>query len=557
MLLYEQILYDNMVDFIKGLNVSEGEKELWSTAASQFRLPYWDWARKQPYTQDYGIPQICTQPTWPVIQPGTNGKTILIENPLTGFSNPKRNSQNQRVPMGDKLMGANAIKDDGTLPWSQCIGTSRYGIVADVPPSIWVNGVNNWQYSNAAIANPPWYDGHPPPLQSSTFSDAVSRMFTPNYFDSWEAFSSTAHNNPRRNTNYMSLEYIHNIIHNGTGGLYLSKTDIPESPVGFTGLGIGHMSDPTVASFDPIFWLHHCNVDRLCALWQVLNWSMWFNNPSEGDPASSDPLLPFHSDTQKSNWTSDKCRDWRNANYQYDDLKGMPPGTPTPEYQATLRSRIKALYPSTSAAVARSPGFTLQNNTFHDYIINVVYDRYALNGKAYSILFYIGEPTVPFSAAKTDPHYLGSVYTFGAPVLSADGQTTCDNCGRQKAAKKLSKAQIPLTLPLIRRVQPISTGAFGIPATPLGPLDPNAVERVLDVGLVWHFIELGGREADASEFPSTEIAVLRGEGQHPVEDHIMPRYGRYKKLRLATENKRLGFGHRVGPNDLIGDDPDA
>lgn len=78
----------------------------------------------------------------------------------------------------------------------------------------------------------------------------------------------------------MSLEYIHNIIHvrlsnrltfrlrhflcsvlislqNGTGGLYLSKADIPESPVGFTGLGVGQMSDPTVASFDPIFWLHH------------------------------------------------------------------------------------------------------------------------------------------------------------------------------------------------------------------------------------------------------------------------------------------------------------
>lgn len=107
-----------MVHFINGLNVSEEEKKKWYTAASQFRLPYWDWARKQPYTKDYGLPQICTQPTWPVVQPGTNGKTILIENPLTGFSNPKRNSQNQRVPMGDKSMGANAIKDDDNLPVS-------------------------------------------------------------------------------------------------------------------------------------------------------------------------------------------------------------------------------------------------------------------------------------------------------------------------------------------------------------------------------------------------------------------------------------------------------
>jgi tyrosinase len=31
------------------------------------------------------------------------------------------------------------------------------------------------------------------------------------------------------------------------------------------------MGHPGYAAFDPIFWLHHCNVDRIFALWQVLN----------------------------------------------------------------------------------------------------------------------------------------------------------------------------------------------------------------------------------------------------------------------------------------------
>ena len=49
-----------------------------------------------------------------------------------------------------------------------------------------------------------------------------------------------------------SLESIHNNIHNDVGG--------PN----------GHMTILWYAAFDPSFWLHHANVDRLFALWQGL-----------------------------------------------------------------------------------------------------------------------------------------------------------------------------------------------------------------------------------------------------------------------------------------------
>ena len=288
-------------------------------------------------------------------------------------------------------------------------------------------------------------------------------------------------------------------------------------------------------------------------MWQTLNWNMWFDNPQCDDPAPSQALPPFHYNTQNGSWTSDMGRDWRRSNYQYDDLKDMPPGEPTPEFQALLRQHIKELYPSTSSIVAPT-GYTLANDTFYDYVINVVYDRYALNGRAYSILFYIGEPTKDFSASKSDPNFVGAIYTFSAPFVSANGKITCDNCGRQQAAKALSKAQIPLTLPLIRRAAPISAGYSTIPAIPLGPLEPEPVEKVLDHGLKWFFVALGGTEVEFSKFPDTEVAVLQGTGKHPVADHIMPRYTDYTKLTDATKNKPLGYGHRIGPNDLIGDD---
>lgn len=47
------------------------------------------------------------------------------------------------------------------------------------------------------------------------------------------------------------------LAQNATGGIYYSSKDIPKPPVGFSGLGLGHMADVPVAAFDPIFWLHH------------------------------------------------------------------------------------------------------------------------------------------------------------------------------------------------------------------------------------------------------------------------------------------------------------
>ena len=85
----------------------------------------------------------------------------------------------------------------------------------DQPESQWNKGVNNWEYANERIKNPQWYDGQLEPYKSSSFADAVSRLFTPGYFNSWETFASTIHNNPTntKNTDFMSLEYIHNIVH--------------------------------------------------------------------------------------------------------------------------------------------------------------------------------------------------------------------------------------------------------------------------------------------------------------------------------------------------------
>ena len=88
------------------------------------------------------------------------------------------------------------------------MATSRYGILADQPESAWRNGVNNWESCDSALADPPWYGEG-----SGLLADAVNRMLSPGYFRHWEPFASTRHNNPKWATHYMSLEYIHNVVH--------------------------------------------------------------------------------------------------------------------------------------------------------------------------------------------------------------------------------------------------------------------------------------------------------------------------------------------------------
>ncbi len=93
------------------------------------------------------------------------------------------------------------------------------------------------------------------------------------------------------------------------------------------------MSFPPVSAFDPIFWVHHwydhnlntyhgvprlterSNIDRLTAMFQTLYPNMWFDNPVDGDPQPSDPLVPFHVDQAGTLWTSDDTKDWTRYNY--------------------------------------------------------------------------------------------------------------------------------------------------------------------------------------------------------------------------------------------------
>ena len=60
-----------------------------------------------------------------------------------------------------------------------------------------------------------------------------------------------------------ALETIHNLIHNYSGG----ASPYPVGPN--NEFSTGDMVDPGRTAQDPIFWSHHCMVDRAWYLWQI------------------------------------------------------------------------------------------------------------------------------------------------------------------------------------------------------------------------------------------------------------------------------------------------
>ena len=107
-----------------------------------------------------------------------------------------------------------------------------------------------------------------------------------------------------------SLEAIHGLYHVLIGGWGVAPS--------------GHMSQVPCAAFDPIFWAHHGNIERLFAIWQVIHANdrnNWFSNSGQ----ASSSLLPFVKPqsvgrAQDRFWSSDLSKNCEDFGYTFPDL---------------------------------------------------------------------------------------------------------------------------------------------------------------------------------------------------------------------------------------------
>ena len=161
----------------------------------------------------------------------------------------------------------------------------------------------------------------------------------------------------------------------------------------------GTMGRVDYAAYDPLFWAHHANVDRLFAEWQTLH-------PSDPPAAIANTVLRPFNVTVRDVW------DTRRLGYSYAPARrgrpfpAAPPPTRAAAEGATVNPRAKDGTPVASFSVrdiAESSGLA------HLQLNQVKHPK-----DSFEIRVFLNTPSADEKTPTTDnPNYAGSFFVFG------------------------------------------------------------------------------------------------------------------------------------------------
>ncbi|ESZ89927.1 hypothetical protein SBOR_9689 [Sclerotinia borealis F-4128] len=263
--------------------------DAYTAAAANFRIPYWDWAAA------------------PILPPVISDATVQINTTsgIQNVANPLLLYKFQQFPLKET--------------WFPTTGTSRADEdLAQDPTTL--------RFPNAAIRG----TSQPENANDNLGSEGLMNMI-------FSVFSkSTVYNNMATQVSPgPSLENPHGAVHDAVGGSH------------------GHMSQLSYAGFDPVFWLHHANVDRLFAMWQAVHPDAWMLPESDqigtftiapgATDTSTSPLTPFYQADGETPWTSDAARYTSTFGYSYASVPDALITNAT-ELSANVTATVNALY---------------------------------------------------------------------------------------------------------------------------------------------------------------------------------------------------------------------
>ncbi|KAL2825952.1 common central domain of tyrosinase-domain-containing protein [Aspergillus cavernicola] len=523
LLLYEQRIYDIMVDIIiPGLQVSRKIKDVFRKAASTWRLPYWDWA-KEPK-----IPKLLCRPKLKI---NVAGKETKMDNPLFKFRMPEGQKMGEfevellKSPEFDdplyvwfhnvRLSSFNSLTVRSSPQYGECIATSRCPTKEQRDPTseAWRHGVVNTEQVNDFLGQ----HASITDLDYGDTAEMVYRLLT--YPMDFVSFATTARDanmvsaSASKVTNDMNIEFIHNNIHYWVGG------------------DGGHMSQIPVATFDPVFWFHHCNLDRLFAIWQTLNPEQWFDadktRPFDQKVigmgniiTNQTPFRPFHKDKIGTLWTADDARSWFQLGYTYPELQRWEYG-PDHNHKAKLLEYINNAY-----GVTRKQAFQLAtpDNKYSgvikmkengvaikDYAVSIRYSKFAMGGYPFNLEVYLRPEGETDNECRSED-FVTSVYNFSQPA-EQNGETVCSNCRDLEQQDVKVTAYIPLTSYLIKKIQ----------QQQLDSLEPVAVEKFLQ-GIYWRMTMVGEEisESKWKDKMNLHVEISVTEMSYPTDPQATP-----------------------------------
>jgi len=326
-----------------------------------------------------------------------------------------------------------------------------------------------------------------------------------------------------------SLEGVHDTVHSLVGGN-------------------GHMSDPDYAAFDPIFFLHHANVDRLFALWEWCYPKYWLepNFDDDGEEVAftqengtyhqvyneavtpQGDLAPFRNG-EGVYWTSNQAHflDPNSPNfypkyYSYPDFQGIKVDRPATDAQRLKgRADVAKFYgwnPHHSVA-GTHPSFTVPIKplgipdgfnvipNYRPFVVQVQLREHAY-GRAYN--FHLTYKT-PSGAEK----HVGSV-----SVFARVDNSPCEGCATRRSAGSIVLGIIPITDSVVEdilsTVGSAVTGVIGAATGILGAATSGSAGASFD-GILGHIknnlkgslVDSAGQQLAAASGGESAAAVPR------------------------------------------------
>ncbi|KAJ5375867.1 hypothetical protein N7517_007873 [Penicillium concentricum] len=433
-LLFEQVVLEIIIREIIP-QFPEAHQASWREQAESWGLPFWDWARNGR------VPDLAKYPTITVPRP--EGGTVRINNPLFRFRMPTDKPMRSEG-VGTENTWENDTEQEEYKNFGNATGTSRWPDEEDQNPTSegWRHGVvNNRKVADTFNSHEGYNDKNHGPA-----AEMVYRLLTVPM--DYTTFAST---NPTSKDQHvdqdLNIEYIHNNVHGWTGAA-------------------GHMGNVPVASFDPLFFLHHCNIDRLFAIWQALNPDKWMDNIPANNATIHDsfgkehivngrtPLQPFRRDAGGNYWTPEGVRFPSNLGYSYPELLRWESryrqenGTLNQVlFKENITTIVNRLYgvsrdltldpkaPTPEGVEAIEGGLKLT-----DFAFSVRFLKYALGGQPFWVKLYLAQED-GIQTPLTD--LIAEVYNFSQkPDL--DGSSVCGNCTQGQQLRVKSTAYIPI-----------------------------------------------------------------------------------------------------------------
>ncbi|KAJ6260068.1 Tyrosinase [Drechslerella dactyloides] len=443
--------------------------------------------------------------------------------------------------------------NNAQIPDSYTRTTYRYnqrGLYDDNNGATFENPLWRYRFPNGYYNNPAIFGGAPWTQRPTTIRDPNANAALRNNaasirsnvynlmtgVNSWSQFSNHV-------TGGNSLESIHDLIHVLVGG------------------NDGHMTSVPYSAFDPIFWIHHCNVDRLYAIWQVnfplTPTSMRNDFGSYGVPPGTieGRYTPFSAimnyygtphtfdtsrDTSAFCFGFPECAKWLFRNKPVRDYQRSTTGKvynlygPQIARAATKRRKMRRDTPTldTSAPPVADAidNSVVDNSHYYEWRIDVAADRTALNG-SYKVLFFLGRPARDSATWITQEEYVGTYAMF-----TSAGMTTPEGVDPSTVNNTVT-GTVPLTDDMLNASVKFK----------LDSLKPEDAIPFLEKTLRWRCLDKDGKAVRVKNLKNLKVTVSTNLCTLPTDDEPWVKFGEWKQLAEITRK----IGTDGGP-DAVG-----